>query len=200
MAGQHAGLCWPGAVGEVMGGSMPDVFEVLGAAHRDVELMLDQMRALIGAPAELRDRGGSLADKLISALSQHEAAEEQYLWPAVRKIAADGIEQEAEGKQVLAELDGMAPEDPQFVPLMTRFDHAARAHIAYEEQQVWPGLRAALPADKAYRLGAKLARATQAEPSLPHPHTPPGPVVLKAADPAVAAVDRLRDAASARDN
>jgi hypothetical protein len=29
---------------------MPDVFEVLGAAHRDVEQMLDRMRALIGAP------------------------------------------------------------------------------------------------------------------------------------------------------
>jgi len=186
---------------------MPDVFEVLGAAHRDVELMLDRMQDMIGAPAKLRDQGGALADTLITAVSQHEAAEEQYFWPAVRRnagdggsLAAGGIEQEAEGKKVLAELDGMAPDDPQFVPLMTKFDHAARAHIAYEEQQVWPGLRAALPADKAYGLGAKLARATQAGPTRPHPHTPPSPAVLKAAGPAVAAVGRLRDAASARDN
>jgi hypothetical protein len=61
-------------------------------------------------------------------------------------------------------------------------------------------VRAALPADKAFGLGAKLARATQAGPTRPHPHTPPSPAVLKAAGPAVAAVDRLRDAASARDN
>lgn len=35
---------------------MPDVLEVLGAAHREVEQMLDRMQALIGAPAELRDQ------------------------------------------------------------------------------------------------------------------------------------------------
>jgi hypothetical protein len=186
---------------------MPDVFEVLGAAHREVEQMLDRMQALIRAPAELRDHGGSLADTLISAVSQHEAAEEQYFWPAVRKHAAggssleaDGVSQETEGKKVLAELDGMAADDPQFVPLMTRFDHVARAHIAYEEQQVWPGLRAALPAAEAYGLGARIGSATQAGPTRPHPHIPPSPAVLKAAGRAVAALDRLRDAASARDN
>lgn len=140
-------------------------------------------------------------------MSQHEAAEEQYFWPAVTdkagdgdSLAADGIEQETEGKKLLAELDGMAPDHPQFVPLITKFDHATRAHIAYEEQQVWPGLRAALPADEAYGLGARLASATQAGPNRPHPHTPPSPAVLKAAGTAVAAMDRLRDAASARDN
>jgi hypothetical protein len=69
---------------------MPDVFEVLGAAHRDVELMLDRMQDMIGAPAKLRDQGGALADTLITVVSQHEAAEEQYFWPAVRRNAGDG--------------------------------------------------------------------------------------------------------------
>jgi hypothetical protein len=186
---------------------MPDVFGVLGAAHREVEQMLDRMQAMMGVPAELRDRGGALADTLISAVSQHEAAEEEYFWPAVREkvtdgdsLAAGGIEQETEGKQVLAELDGMAPDDQQFVPLMTKFAHAARAHITYEEQQVWPGLRTALSADQAIALGEKLARATKAGPTRPHPHTPPSPGVLKVAGPAVAAADKLRDAASGRDN
>ena len=125
--------------------------------------MLDRMQAMMGAPAELRAQGGALADTLISAVSQHEAAEEQYFWLAVREkvsygdpLAAGSIEQETEGKKVLAELDGMAPDDPQFIPLMTKFTHAARAHIAYEEQQVWPRFRAALPADEAYGLGAQL--------------------------------------------
>jgi len=184
---------------------MPDVFEVLGAAHRNVEQMLDRMQALIGAPAELRDQGGSLADPLISAVLQHEAAEEQYFWPTVERhlgdggaLAAGGIEQETEGKQVLAELDGMAPGHAQFVPLITKFDRAARAHIAYEEHQVWPGLRAALPADEANGLGARLASATQSGPT--RPHVLPSPAALKAASLADAAFDRLRDAASARDD
>jgi hypothetical protein len=100
----------------------------------------------------------------------------------------------------LAELDGMAPSDQQFMPLMTKFSHPARAHISHEEQQVWPGVRAALPADEAIELGGKLDAAAMAGPTRPHPHTPANPAVLKAAGPVVAAADRLRDAASGRDN
>jgi hemerythrin superfamily protein len=157
---------------------MPDVFEVLGTAHRETEQMLDRMQAMMGAPAELRERGGSLADTLISAVSQHEAAEEQYFWAAVREkvndgdsLAAGGIEQETEGKKVLAQLDGMGPGDQQFIPLMTKFATAARAHITYEEQQVWPSLRAALPADEANGLGAQIAKATRAAPTRAAPRT-----------------------------
>jgi hypothetical protein len=159
--------------------AMPDVFEVLGAAHREVEQMLDRMQSLMGLPgqpaAELREQGGWLADAVISAVSQHEAAEETYFWPVVQEkvadgdsLAAGGIEQETAGKKVLTELDGMTPADKQFIPLMTKFSHAARAHVAYEEQQVWPGLRAVLSAAEAADLGEKLARATKAGPTRPH--------------------------------
>jgi hypothetical protein len=157
---------------------MLDVFEVLGAAHREVEQMLDRMQYLIGGAAEptaeLREQGGSLADALISAVSLHEAAEEEYFWPAVREkvadgewLAADGVEQETEARKMLAELDEMAPGNPRFIPLMTQFNRAARAHIAYEEQRVWPGFRAVLSADEAGRLGEKLARAARVGPGRP---------------------------------
>ena len=137
---------------------MPDVFEALGAAHREVEQMLDRMLYLIGGQAEptaeLLEQGGSLAAALISAVSRHEAAEEEYFWPTAKEKAADGeplaaggAGQETEVREMLTELDGMTPSDPQFIPLMIRFNRAARDHIAYEEQQVWPGLRAALTAD-----------------------------------------------------
>jgi hypothetical protein len=190
---------------------MPDVFEVLGAAHREVEQMLDRMQYLIGGAAEptaeLREQGASLAGMLISAVSQHEAAEEEYFWPAVKEkvagrdsLAAGGIKQETEAKKVLAELDGMAPANPRFIPLMTQFNHTARAHIAYEEQRVWPDLRAALSPSEAGQLGERLARAAKAGPTRPHPHTPPSPALLKAAGPAVAAADEFRDAVSGRHN
>jgi hypothetical protein len=45
--------------------AVQDVFEVLGAAHREVEQMLDRMQYLIGGAAEptpeLREQGGSPA-------------------------------------------------------------------------------------------------------------------------------------------
>ena len=119
---------------------MPDVFEVLGAAHREVEQMLDRMQYLIGGAAEptaeLQEQGGSLAATMISAVSQHETAEEEYFWPAVKEkvtgrdsLAAGGIKQETEAKKVLAELDGMAPGNPRFIPLITQFNRAARAQV-----------------------------------------------------------------------
>jgi hypothetical protein len=41
---------------------------------------------------------------------------------------------------------------------MIQFSHAACAHIAYEEQRVWPDLRATLSPSEADQLGEKLAR------------------------------------------
>jgi hypothetical protein len=167
-------------LGEVTGReAMPDVFEVLGAAHREVEQMLDRMLYLIGGAAEptaeLREQGGSLAGAVVSAVSRHEAVEEQHFWPAVKEKAADGdplaaggARQQTEAREMLTELDGMAPGDPRFIPLMIRFNRAARAHIAYEERQVWPGLRAALTADEAGQLGEELAAAAKASPGRTH--------------------------------
>jgi hypothetical protein len=71
-------------------------------------------------------------------------------------------------------------------------------HIAFEETQVWPGLRLVLSAQTAAELGTKIAEGKKTAPTRPHPHTPPSPGVLKAAGPAVAAADKARDAVTGR--
>jgi hypothetical protein len=63
---------------------------------------------------------------------------------------------------------------------------------------VWPGLRGALSSAEAQELGDKLSKAKELGPTLPHPHTPANPGVLKTAGPAVAVVDKLRDAVTGR--
>ena len=67
----------------------------------------------------------------------------------------------------------MAPGNPRFIPLMTQFNHAARAHIAYEEQRVWPDLRAALSPSEAGQLGETLARAAKGGPTRIRRPAPP---------------------------
>jgi hypothetical protein len=57
-------------------------------------------------------------------------------------------------------------------------------------------LRAALTAEQANDLGAKLEEGKKTAPTRPHPNTPASPGLLKTAGPAVAAADRARDAAS----
>lgn len=188
---------------------MPDVFDVLRKDHEEVKQMLATLengpsRSAGGTEQEL-DARGKLVGKLIIECSKHEAAEEQYFWPAVRdrvsgggKLADHAIGQEDGAKEVLAKLDKLGAGDAEFDKLLAEFIPAAREHIAYEQDQVWPGLRQALSAQEAEQLGEEVASAKESAPTRPHPHTPANPSVLKAAGPAVAAADKARDAASGR--
>jgi hypothetical protein len=168
---------------------MPDVLEVPGAAHREMEQMLYLLRGAAEPTAGLRERGGAL----VSAVARHEAAEVQYSWPAVKveaaegdPLAAEGAEQETGAREMLTEPDGTAPGDPLFILLMTRFSRAARAHIACVEQQVWPGLRTALAADEACWLGGELAAAAKISPGRVIPAHPAQPGPAEGRRPAVA--------------
>jgi len=146
-----------------------------------------------------------MAEELIIEESKHEALEEMYFWPAVREhhpagntLANEATGQEQEAKQVLAELDKLEADDPEFEEFLGTFTGAAREHIEFEETHVWPGLRAALPAETAAELGSKIADGKKTAPTRPHPHTPSSPGVLKGAGPAVAAADKARDAVTGR--
>lgn len=188
---------------------MADVFEVLGADHADVKLLLS---ALEDSPGRAGGAAGAVlaarrevAQQLVIDSSRHEAAEEQYFWPAVRgvlgngnELADDAIGQEGEAKEVLARIDKLGADDPEFDRLIAAFIPAARAHIEFEETRVWPGLRVGLSPAQARELGEKIEKAEAHAPTRPHPRTPPSPGVLKAAGPVVALVDRLRDAISGR--
>ena len=146
-----------------------------------------------------------MVEELIIEESKHEAVEEMYLWPAVREHVPDGdkladkaMGQEQEGKEVLAKLDKLDADDPEFERLIAEFIKAGREHIAFEETQVWPALRAALSEEQSFELGDKLEQAKKTAPTRPHPRTPASPGVLKTAGPAAAAADRARDAATGR--
>jgi hypothetical protein len=100
---------------------------------------------------------------------------------------------------VLDRLDKLAPEEGEFEVLLAQFTGAGREHIAFEETAVWPRLREVLSTEQADDLGRKLEQGKNTAPTRPYQHTPPSPGLLKAAGPAVAAADRLRDAATGRD-
>jgi hemerythrin-like domain-containing protein len=187
---------------------MPDVFEVLGADHADVKGML----TVLAESPDHSDQDGTLqaarqdvVDYLVMDSSRHEAAEEQYFWPAVRARVANGneladkaISQETKAKEILARLDKLSSRDEEFDELLVKFIPAARQHIAFEETRVWPSLREALSTAESEELGEKIQKAEDKGPTRPHPHTPPSPGLQKAAGPAMALVDRLRDAISGR--
>jgi hemerythrin-like domain-containing protein len=191
------------------GGQMADVFTVLATDHEEVKGMLAELEKgpskATGASQDQLARRKKMTDELIISESQHEALEEMYFWPAVRKhhaagntLADEATGQEQEAKEVLAKLDKLDASDAEFEELLGTFIGAAREHIEFEETEVWPGLRAVLPAETAAELGGKITEGKKTAPTRPHPHTPASPGVLKAAGPAAAAADKARDAVTGR--
>lgn len=188
---------------------MADVFAVLGADHAEVK---DMLAALENSPGNAEGAAEAVlsarkevAEQLVIDSSKHEAAEEQYFWPAVRELVGEGdnladeaIAQESKAKEALARIDKLDATDPDFDELISEFIPAARHHIAFEETRVWPSLRQALSPQQAEELGANIQKAKDKGPTRPHPHTPASPGVLKTAGPVVAAADKLRDAVSGR--
>jgi hemerythrin-like domain-containing protein len=188
---------------------MADVFTVLAKDHEEVKAMLAELEKgptkATGANDDQLALRKKMAEQLVIEESRHEAVEEMFFWPAVREHLASGDEladtatsQEQEAKHVLNDLDKLNADEAEFEQLLGKFIQAGREHIAFEETQVWPGMRAALTAEAAEELGTKLAEGKKTAPTRPHPHTPPSPGVLKTTGPAAAAADKARDAVTGR--
>ncbi|HUJ64696.1 MAG TPA: hemerythrin domain-containing protein, partial [Acidimicrobiales bacterium] len=139
--------------------------------------------------------------ELVQMLVGHEVAEEEVLYPVVRKYVDGGDEladeRISEQSQAEQELAGMEKADPQSVQFMERFvalRDAVLEHADAEEQSVFPLLATSVEPSELEALGTRYQKAKDAAPTHPHPHapdTPPGNLVL---GPVAALVDRVRDA------
>jgi len=188
---------------------MADVFEVLKKDRDEVKAMLgwlaDGQTAASGATTGQLEERKRLVDNLIIEESRHEAVEQQYFWPAVRRLGPEGdrvadqaIEQETSGEQILNELDRLAPDDHRFESVLAAFASDARAHIAFEEAHAWPLLSATLSQQESAELADKITQAKKLAPTRPHPSVPPQPSAQKTAGPLASAADKLRDVLTGR--
>ena len=180
---------------ETLGGmtEMTDAIELLRRDHDEVRRLLS---ALEDGPAEV-----GLTAQLVIAASGHEAIEEQHFWPLVRRrvqngprLADEAVSQEQDAKRLLGLLEKSGPDEA----LLRHVIAIVRAHIDFEEIQVWPWVRLALSEQELGDLGAQLEQARRLAPTRPHPHMPCTPEVLKVAAPIAGAADRIRDALAGR--
>ncbi len=172
---------------------MTDAIELLRYDHDEIRRLLS---AFEDGPAE-----EGLVAQLVIAASGHEAIEEQYFWPLVRRriqngprLADEAVSQELDAKRLLGLLEKSGPDEA----LLRQAIAIIRAHIDFEETQVWPGVRLALSEQELGDLGAQLEQAKRLAPTRPHPHMPCAPEVLKVAAPIAGAADRIRDALAGR--
>jgi Hemerythrin HHE cation binding domain len=186
-----------------------DVLMVLTRDHNMVRALLKQLSAIpghkTGGSPEDESQRKSIVDMITVRLSQHEAAEEELFWPAVRKALPDGdqwadgaLEQEQEGTETLTALGKLEPDTDEFDSLVEQLEAQCRKHVAYETE-VFRRLREAMPDDEREKLGKKVMRASKRGPTRPHRQAPKEPgSAVKAAGAAAAAMDRARDAAADR--
>jgi hemerythrin superfamily protein len=167
---------------------MSDAFEFLARDHADLRKRLSQLE--MGPAGQYSATDDNLpqrrarVERLITVASGHEATEETCFWPAVRAALPDGDElagvatgQESASKRALDRLGALDVGQPEFEALLAEFTRAAREHIDYEENVVWPRLRAALTAAQADNLGRKLEAAHRTAATGPYPSIPSGPAV-----------------------
>jgi hemerythrin-like domain-containing protein len=184
---------------------MTDAFSVLSEDHRRLLHMANQLTGgsaeSSGSPSE-RQR---LAKQLVILGSKHEAVEEIFFWPMVRRrveggdnLADAALHQEVGAKRLLHELDHVSAATDDFRSLVLYVASVIRDHITLEESQVWPKVQLAVGASELQGLGEEMQKARAVAPTRPHPHTPPSPGAQKTVGSLAAVVDRARDAVTGR--
>lgn len=183
--------------------------DALTFLREDHKSVLGMLEVLDGAPSGTGAKASGLrtmVTNLIIAESQHEAIEEQFFWPAVRRALDNGdeladaaIAQEQAGKRLLQTLEDKEPGDPEYHEALAEFVKAGREHILYEQDVVWPVFEAAVSLQEREKIGEKLEVAKKVAPTRPHPDTPPNSLVQKTMGLGAATVDHVRDAVSGRE-
>jgi hemerythrin-like domain-containing protein len=156
-----------------------DAIALLKADHAEVEKLFKRFEGL--GPRAHKTRL-DIAKKVITALSQHAAIEEQVLYPAARAklpddedLVLEALEEHHVVKWVLSELDGMTPDDERFEAKFIVMAESVRHHVEEEEGEMFPKLRKAFTKRELESLGDELAAAKQVAPTKPHPRAPDEP-------------------------
>ncbi len=140
--------------------------DILTTDHREVTDLLLQIRTATDA-ATRRD----LADTMISELVRHAVAEEMYVYPAMKQHLPDGeasvehdIAEHKELEQTMKELEAVEPSDPRFDSLLAELETTLADHVADEESDQFPKLRASIPQEELVQLGGEGADGQEAGP------------------------------------
>lgn len=173
-----------------------DIVDMLLDDHRRAE----QLFARFDVQMDLRQRD-ELFRELATALVQHEVAEEETVYPALRNLSpaaaaeADArLAEQAEAEVLLRSMEQQDALSPDFVAAFGQLHRAVLRHAQSEESEVFPLLRRAFALDDRVRMGSRYGHARDHAPTHPHPRvpdTPPGNVLI---GPIAALGDRVRDA------
>jgi hemerythrin superfamily protein len=118
---------------------MPDGFERLEQDHREVERLFEQYH---------QSSDDAVAREICSELSVHSEVEEQVLYPALRENVPDGAamadragDEHALVAAHIARVYEAPP--PDLAGIMQDIERDVKAHVEYEERELFPAMRSA---------------------------------------------------------
>jgi hemerythrin superfamily protein len=180
-----------------MTGAKADAVELLTSHHRAFEQLWKRLQDAHAAGDHVQS---TLSRELITLLSQHDAIETQFLYPELRKLDGQGeqlaehsLEEHQQIRELLKEVDGADPADPQVIGTFDRCMRIVFGHAEEEEGEAFPLLRT-LGEERVRDLGERMSGAMAMAPTHPHPTTPNSKVGATVAGAAMGVVDRARDA------
>jgi hemerythrin-like domain-containing protein len=161
--------------------------------------MVEQLfRDYHSAASQSQRRG--VVEILVRELSKHAALEELTIYPFASKVLPAGTvdvdkhrSEHMTVKKTLAALDRLRTGDNGEAELVLELRREVEEHIAEEERQFMPALRAAVDEQALQELGSQLASAKQVAPTRPHPRVPDRPPAEAILGVLAAIYDRLRD-------
>jgi hypothetical protein len=180
------------------------MIDLLVDDHLEVLALCDRLAGSVAGSAR-SSSGRRLVDVVVAAVSRHLSAEEQYLYPTVRKVLPDGVDlanreltADAAMLRTLRRLHRTPVTDASFPTALDAITRQWRRHAWCADREVFPCLRDRCTGNELIRLGNRVAIAQEAAPTRPHPATPTTPPANKVVDPALGVVDKLRDALTGR--
>ncbi|MES4902724.1 MULTISPECIES: hemerythrin domain-containing protein [unclassified Streptomyces] len=148
-----------------------DVVDLLTSDHHEVQELFEGYRASVD-PGERR----LLVERITVEIVRHSVAEEQYLYPTVRKALPNGdevaereIEELAEAERILGDLERTDTADRRFDALVRELYDVVSMHIRGEEDVIFPELRERLTAEERLALGLRVGEAKAITPAQPYP-------------------------------
>ncbi|MDX2841171.1 hemerythrin domain-containing protein, partial [Streptomyces ipomoeae] len=136
-----------------------DVIEELKTDHREVERLFGKIEELPFGDPQRKE----YADLVTIELVRHSVAEEEYLYPTVRRYVDDGdtladreLEEHAAAERTMKDLERCAADDPDFERLIAQLMAEIRHHVREEESDLFPRLADSCSVELLNDLGEKV--------------------------------------------
>ncbi|WP_062434331.1 hemerythrin domain-containing protein [Herbidospora daliensis] len=177
-----------------MDAQQTDVVAFLVRQHAEINDLFTEVTATDGAAREEAFR------RLVRLLAVHETAEEELVHPYVRQvvdggdgIADDRLREENQAKRLLADLDQMGSDHPDFPKHLEILRVEVLAHARAEERYEFTHLTREGDPARLAKMTAAVQAAEKMAPTRPHPGVESATRNLLLGPP-VAIMDRARDA------